>query len=463
MAGTTPPRLPGDRYNTGELRRIGRLTQTWSGWDTRLERTVILHVLRPELHSDEQLAHRLASRLREASRIDHPGVARIYDVIGEGVVGVVCEHTDPEDLRRRVASSGVVSPSLAIDLATRLAVSIDALHSSGMTHGALTLSSASFTDDDRLVITDLGTGGATDGTGDETVRGDIAGLAAMVHELVVGRPPHTAGGTVEVDPSVPAAFAGPLDDALLHGRYPTAEAFVAALAATSARSEVPQSFASAERRWLVPAAVVLAVGLVLVLVGSVLGRTQAGRTIIDSARGVVGLEATPVATTDVVPTTDSVSTTTAPTLLQVAVDRITDFDPEGDGLESPTRLVLINDGDPSRGWHTELYTTNDFGNLKSGVGLIVEIDTAAQLTDLIVRTPTRGWSVEVYYSGGPPSVVADWGDPIAAASNISGDVTMVLDEATTPGSMLLWITDLGPGPEFRVTITDIELLGQPQE
>ncbi len=459
MAGRKPPRLSGDRYQIGEFRHVGRLTETWDGWDTRLDRAVTIHLVREDLNSDRELLERLIVRLREAARVDHSGFARVYDVIGDDTIGVVVEHTSPNDLRAQTGAGHTLQPTAAIEVADKLATSIDAIHSLGITHGGLTLSGVSTTDDGRLVINDLGTGGASDASGDETIRGDITSLASMVHELVVGRPPHSGLGSPELDPSLPASFAGPLDDALHHGRFSDATTFVSALRTTRHEVSAPASFSSTERRWLLPAAFVLLIAAVLILVGSVLGRTEAGRTIIEGAREVVGFEPSP---TTVATTTTSTTSSTAvsPIVEPIAVSRVTDFDPSGDGTESPNRLTLINDGDPTRGWQTERYNSRRFGNLKDGVGLVIEISDTAELESIVIRSPTRNWAFELYASSEPPLAVVDWGEPIFAVVDVQADVE-ISDVAglRTPASLLLWITDLGQGPEFRVIVTDIAVTG----
>ncbi len=456
-----PPALPGDRYDLGAARRTGRLTSSWSAYDRRLERPVVVHVLRDDLASDAELRDRLAQRLREAARVDHPGVARVYDVIQGDRLGVVLEHTHERDYRTQVRAGSTLGTAEAVDVAAKVADAIDACHDDGVTHGGLTLSSIAETDDGRIVVNDIGTGGDVDAFADETVRGDIAALAALVHELVVGRPPHLSAGTVEIDPSLPASFAGPIDDALEGGRFSSAGEFVRALRTTSSAAARPASFA-AERKWLVPALAVLCIGGLLVLIGTALGRTETGRNIIDNARDAVGLSGPPVRENT---TTTSTSTSTASTTVvidtrSVEIARLIDFDPGGDGSENPSRLPLVNDGDPSRGWQTEWYTTAEFGNLKTGVGLVLEIDDAATLRELVVRSPSRGWSFELYASQERAAVVDDWGDPLVTVTDIQADVVLDdLVDLTTPASLLLWITRLGEGPEHRVIITDIDLTG----
>ena len=59
------------------------------------------------------------------------------------------------------------------------------------------------------------------------------------------------------------------------------------------------------------------------------------------------------------------------------------FDPEGDGEpENDSDVPLAFDGDPSTAWSTLEYRGSpDFGNLKDGVGLLLD------LGDVAVRWP----------------------------------------------------------------------------
>src|SRR5206468_10308413 len=80
------------------------------------------------------------------------------------------------------------------------------------------------------------------------------------------------------------------------------------------------------------------------------------------------------------------------------------YDPEGTDGEHDERIQLATDGDASTYWETEHYASQDFGNLKSGVGLVVDAGHAVRLQKLTVRTDTPGLTAEVKAgasSGGP--------------------------------------------------------------
>ncbi len=437
---------------------MDRLTETWTGYDTRLDREVFIRVVRPDLVSEEDLVTRLGARLREASRLELAGLARIYDMIDGDVVAVVIEPPVGPDLRQKLTSDGPLPSAEATTIAAEIAKTVDEIHRRGSTHGGLSAASIAWGGDGRLMITDLGTGADINSGTDKPARGDIVALAAIVHEMVTGRAPHRAGTGLELDPSVPLELVGPLHDALAGDGFSSAAAFVEALGRTRSFQAEPTSFTQAERRWLVPMAVVIGIGILLAIIGTLLGQTDAGRTIIEGARDAVGLE-TPETTSTTTATTLPLITTTTLALAPVSIVQIVDFDPEGDDRsESPRRLSLINDGDPARGWQTERYNTAGFGNLKSGVGLLIDVEPVEQFVEIVVRGPSRGWSMEVYVADDPSAVVDDWGSPIAQVSDVRGDV--VFDDLDQGGrSLLFWFTQLDEGPEHRVVITDIEISG----
>lgn len=462
MSAQDPPSLAGGRYRVDAHLRRRTYVDEWQGHDLRLDRVVTIRVLRPDL-DDEEVRARVVAHLRHAVRVEDPGLTRIYDSLGPEVVGIVAEPIVGDDLRSQVLATGPMSVDRARSIVVELAKTLDTAHRAGLVHGGLDASSVGYTSDGRLVIGDMGAHGVPVHD-EDAVRDDVRALAAILHELTCGRPPHDRGRGLELDPSVPMSIAGLLEQAFgTNDPFRSAQHFAAAASHGEVADVAPEvGFASAERRWLVPALVVIALAVVLGGVGALISRTTVGRDIIDNARGAVGLDPEPITTTtNPEPTTAAPTTTRAPAIsVELPILRITDFDPDGnDGTEHPERLVLINDGDPARGWQTELYTTRDFGRLKGGVGLVIELPAETTLDEITVRSPTRGWGFRLFASTDPP-VAAEWGGALHDVTDISSDTTLDLDGHPVR-SLLLWITDLGDGPQFRVTITDVELRGAP--
>jgi hypothetical protein len=138
---------------------------------------------------------------------------------------------------------------------------------------------------------------------------------------------------------------------------------------------------------------------------------------------------------------------------------VASYDPLGDDrIESPQEVPLVLDGDPSTAWHTARYTTADFGNLKDGVGLAIELAAPARPTELDLTSPSVGGSFELLgplQGGMGPRAVLGGGE------FTGGEVTVPLDAGDAAASYVLWITSLPPDAEgrFRAAVAEVSLRG----
>jgi hypothetical protein len=183
----------------------------------------------------------------------------------------------------------------------------------------------------------------------------------------------------------------------------------------------------------------LVVVVALVLAALLISSTSVGRTLFAS---------------------DETTTTTVVTA-SIALSGARSFDPAGSGEPTENEATARNaiDGDILTQWQTEDYTTRSFGNLKTGVGLIIDLTGEHTIGHLLITSPTIGWSVEVHaVNGATPTTLVGWGVPIASARNIQGDIDLALDEVRAT-SVLVWITDLGDGAVPHVAITEVGLSG----
>ncbi|MFF3689328.1 protein kinase family protein [Streptomyces sp. NPDC002187] len=138
-----------------------------------------------------------------------------------------------------------------------------------------------------------------------------------------------------------------------------------------------------------------------------------------------------------------------------------DFDPFGsDGSENPAAIRNSYDGDPTTFWNTKSYFSADFGRLKSGVGIIVDLGRSQQVG-----------SVDVSFLGGNTSVELRTAPADAAAEPTTPDGFTKVAEGTgtnvslKPGKpvearyVLVWLTNLPPadGSDFRGKISEIKI------
>jgi len=129
----------------------------------------------------------------------------------------------------------------------------------------------------------------------------------------------------------------------------------------------------------------------------------------------------------------------------VGVKAVSAYDPEGDGQENDSEVPLATDGNPSTAWETEHYATAAFGNLKSGLGLVLDAGASVKLKSLTVTSDSPGYTALIKTGPSPTGPFADDSSSQAAG----GSTTFELDGATAR-YYLLWITNLGPGNKVSI-------------
>jgi len=118
----TTPAIPGLQFTA--LLAQNDTFATWKATQASLQREVDVRVLNAETPPD-QAEHFLALS-RTLSRLTHPGLAQIYDVITEGgATHVIMEHVEGASLSEMVAGAGRLNPAQAMRLALQLAEALD--------------------------------------------------------------------------------------------------------------------------------------------------------------------------------------------------------------------------------------------------------------------------------------------------------------------------------------------------
>ncbi|MBM3665794.1 MAG: hypothetical protein FJW92_08385 [Actinobacteria bacterium] len=137
----------------------------------------------------------------------------------------------------------------------------------------------------------------------------------------------------------------------------------------------------------------------------------------------------------------------------------TDADPGGEGREMPGEVPLAYDANEATSWRTERYATPDFGGLKDGVGLALNLEAPAVARRLVVTTRGTGGAFEVL--AGPPGSEAR---VVGRGTFEDGPQQVALDDGPGSGSYTFWITGLPPnaqGGGYRAYVSEIGLQGTP--
>jgi len=118
------------------------------------------------------------------------------------------------------------------------------------------------------------------------------------------------------------------------------------------------------------------------------------------------------------------------------------FDPLGDGEpENDKDVPLAYDGDPSTSWSTLEYRGSPaFGNLKDGVGIVLDLGSSQKLAGVTITTTTPGATVEIRTADQPADKLD--GFKSAADGKLDATTDMAFDKPVKARFVLIWITGL---------------------
>lgn len=159
----------------------------------------------------------------------------------------------------------------------------------------------------------------------------------------------------------------------------------------------------------------------------------------------------------------SVSPSSTPTAQPITGLVATDFDPLGTPpAENSDLTPRAVDGNPSTSWRTSTYRQNlGPGGIKSGVGLILDLRAAHQVTEVDLTFAKAGTGVSVYVSAAAPRTVGDLGTP-AVEVTASTSSRVPIEPAATGRFVTLWFTSL-PRVDggFRAELAEASVVGTP--
>nr|BEK66878.1 hypothetical protein KPHV_41050 [Kitasatospora purpeofusca] len=218
----------GGRYTlTGRIGG-GGMGAVWRAEDSVLGRPVAVKILHPALLADVTFAERFRREARMLALLDHAGIVDVHDygeeeppdADGDRLAYLVMELVDGRPLDRVLAADGAFPPARALGL---LAEALDALHAAhrrGIVHRDVKPSNLMLRADGRVTVTDFGIARSMAGTrltashavigtalymAPEQAEGkavtpavDLYAIGVVCYELLVGRPPFTGGGMLEV-------------------------------------------------------------------------------------------------------------------------------------------------------------------------------------------------------------------------------------------------------------------------
>ena len=299
-----------DRYDAPRLVGSGGMGEIYVAHDRKLDRVVAVKVLAERLSQDPDLRVRFQREALTAARLSgEPHVVTIFDVgEHEGRPFIVMEHLPGGTVADHLGG-GAVDSEQALAWLAEAADALDAAHEHGIVHRDVKPANLLFDGSDRLQVVDFGIARVVDETAGMTAPGTVLGtagylapeqaqgrettaasdryaLAVVAYELLTGRRPFarespTAEAAAHIHEIVPpasekadlpeavdAVFARALAKNPVH-RFPTAAAFVNALAEALHATPPPPPIAPppARRPSAAPVAALVAGVMLLTIIG----------------------------------------------------------------------------------------------------------------------------------------------------------------------------------------------------
>ena len=131
------PVRPGARLGPYEVQSLigaGGMGEVYKARDTRLDRTVAIKVLPPDLAADPERRQRFEREAKTISQLNHPHICTLHDVGEEdGIAFLVMEHLEGDTLAERLRR-GALPLDQALTLATEIADALSAAHRQGVIH-----------------------------------------------------------------------------------------------------------------------------------------------------------------------------------------------------------------------------------------------------------------------------------------------------------------------------------------
>ena len=146
-----------DKYKILEELGEGGMGIVYKAKDTKLDRTVALKFLPPELTRDEEAKERFIQEAKAASALDHPNICTIYEIDetkdNRMFISMACY--EGESLREKI-DKGLVKIEEATDIAAQIAQGLDKAHKKGIIHRDIKPANIMITEDGVVKIVDFG-------------------------------------------------------------------------------------------------------------------------------------------------------------------------------------------------------------------------------------------------------------------------------------------------------------------
>ncbi len=204
-------------YRIIEQIGAGGMGEVYRAHDEHLDRDVAVKVLPAGVIADQPMRRRFRTEALSLSRLNHPGIATVYDFDTQEEIDFLVTEYIPGTTLSESLAHGPMGERELLELGAQVAEALAAAHAHGVIHRDLKPANLRLTSDGRVKILDFGLATMLPGPdlssmetsdvlpalmgtlrymapeqlgeGPADARTDIYGVGAVLYEMVTGRPP----------------------------------------------------------------------------------------------------------------------------------------------------------------------------------------------------------------------------------------------------------------------------------
>ncbi len=214
-------RILANRYELIDKIGTGGMAVVYRAYDTSLDRTVAIKLLRDEYADDPEFARRFQKEAQAVARLSHQNIVNIYDYgESDGVAYLVMEYVEGRTLKEIIAHNGPLPIGLMIDYSIQLCYGMAQAHDHDIVHKDIKPHNVMIDQNHIVKITDFGIAQAMNNLtithnkgilgsahyfSPEQARGDmvdfetdIYSLGIVMYEMLTGKVPFTGENPVTV-------------------------------------------------------------------------------------------------------------------------------------------------------------------------------------------------------------------------------------------------------------------------
>jgi eukaryotic-like serine/threonine-protein kinase len=179
----------GNRYRLVDRIAIGGMGEVWRAHDEVILRDVAIKILKPEYMGDPGFLERFRVEARHAARVDHEGIADVYDYgEGSGSAYLVMELVAGDSLARIIEKRIKLSAVEVMSIVEQTALALHAAHEDGLVHRDIKPGNLLITPSGKVKITDFGIARVADQVA-LTATGQVMGTVQyLAPEQATGKP-----------------------------------------------------------------------------------------------------------------------------------------------------------------------------------------------------------------------------------------------------------------------------------